>query len=113
MGVSHVAGGTVRRVGAAASDLEPEHRRDGLGFALLALGIVVAAREWWGLPGMFGDVVHAVAAGTFGVIAYVLPVVLIGMAIHMFRHPRGHQPTNRMTIGLTILALGSTGIAHL
>ncbi|WP_338812977.1 DNA translocase FtsK 4TM domain-containing protein [Dermacoccus nishinomiyaensis] len=113
MGVSHVAGGTVRRVGAAASDLDPEHRRDGLGFALLALGIVVAAREWWGLPGMFGDVVHAVAAGTFGVIAYVLPVVLIGMAIHMFRHPRGHQPTNRMTIGLTILALGSTGIAHL
>ena len=112
-GVSHAAGGTVRRVGATASDLEPEHRRDGLGFALLALGIIIAAREWWGLPGLFGDVVHAIAAGTFGVIAYILPVVCVGMGIHMFRHPRGHQPTNRMTIGLTILALGSTGIAHL
>ncbi|WP_346030779.1 FtsK/SpoIIIE family DNA translocase [Dermacoccus barathri] len=113
MGVSHVAGGAVRRVGASAAELEPEHRRDGIGFFLLALGIVVAAREWWNLPGMFGDIVHAVAAGTFGVIAYVLPVVFIGMGLHMFRHPRGHQPTHRMSIGLGILALGSTGIAHL
>ena len=66
MGVSHVAGGAVRRVGTSARDLEPEHRRDGLGFALIALAIVVAAREWWGVHGTFGQVVHAVFAGTFG-----------------------------------------------
>ena len=113
MGVSHVAGGTARRVGATAADLEPEHRRDGVGFALLILGIIVAAREWWGLPGMFGDIVHAIFAGTFGLIAFVLPVVFVCLGVHMFRHPRGHQPTNRIVIGLTVLALGSTGIAHL
>ncbi len=54
MGVSHLAGGAVRRVGHSAADLEPEHRRDGLGFALIALAVVVAAREWWGVSGVFG-----------------------------------------------------------
>ncbi|HEX2705542.1 MAG TPA: hypothetical protein VHM65_07265, partial [Candidatus Lustribacter sp.] len=77
MGVSHVAGGAVRRVGHSARDLQPEHRRDGIGFLLLALAILVAAREWWGVPGAAGNVVHAVTAGTFGRIAYALPIVLL------------------------------------
>ena len=34
MGMAHVAGGAVRRVGHSARELEPEHRRDGFGFAL-------------------------------------------------------------------------------
>ena len=113
MGVSHVAGGTVRRVGSSAAQLEPEHRRDGVGFLLLALAVIVAAREWWGLTGLFGDLIHSIFAGTFGLIAYALPIVFACLAVHMFRHPRGHQPTNRIVIGLTVLALGTTGIAHL
>ncbi len=79
MGVSHLAGGAVRRVGHSAADLEPEHRRDGVGFALIALAVVVAAREWWGVSGTFGDVVHAVFAGTFGRVAYAVPLVLIAL----------------------------------
>ncbi|HEY7719210.1 MAG TPA: hypothetical protein VH915_10630, partial [Pedococcus sp.] len=31
MGMAHVAGGAVRKVGHSARELEPEHRRDGLG----------------------------------------------------------------------------------
>ena len=54
MGVSHLAGGAVRRVGSSARDLEPEHRRDGIGFALIGLAVVVAAREWWGVTGVVG-----------------------------------------------------------
>src|SRR3954471_16093454 len=64
MGTAHLAGGTARRIGHSARDLDPAHRRDGLGFTLLALAVVVAAREWWGMDGTFGDVVHAVVAGT-------------------------------------------------
>src|SRR6478609_5234047 len=41
MGMAHVAGGAVRRVGHTARDLEPEHRRDGLGFLLIGLSIAV------------------------------------------------------------------------
>src|SRR5674476_1274229 len=77
MGMAHVAGGTVRRIGRSASELEPEHRRDGIGFFLLGLTVVVAAREWWGLQGLAGVVFHAVVAGTLGRVAPALPSALL------------------------------------
>ncbi|MBK7274689.1 MAG: hypothetical protein IPI13_16550 [Actinomycetales bacterium] len=43
-------GSAVRKVGHSAAELEPEHRRDGVGFLLIAVAIVVAAR-WWGFQG--------------------------------------------------------------
>ncbi len=113
MGVAHVAGGAARRVGTSARDLDPEHRRDGVGFLLVSLSIVVAAREWWGLTGLAGDVIHAVSAGTFGRVALVLPLVLLLLGVHMLRSPRGHQPTNRIVIGLALLGVSATGLAHL
>ncbi|KNX39230.1 cell division protein FtsK [Luteipulveratus halotolerans] len=113
MGVAHVAGGAARRVGTSARDLEPEHRRDGIGFLLIALAIVVAAREWWGLSGRFGDIVHSVVAGTFGVAGFALPLVLLLLGVHMMRSPKGHQPTNRIIIGLVMLAFSACGLASL
>ena len=83
MGVASVAGGAVRKVGRSAEQLEPEHRRDGLGLLLVALGLVVAAREWWGLSGTVGSLIHTVVAGTFGRAALVLPLVLLAFAVAM------------------------------
>lgn len=108
--MAHVAGGTVRSVGHSARDLEPELRRDGIGFALIAAAIVVAAREWWGLTGPVGDVIHAVAAGTFGLGAFALPLVLLLLGVHMLRSPRGHVATNRVVIGLCLFAIASCGL---
>ncbi len=113
MGVAHVTGNAVRRVGRTAGDLEPEHRRDGAGLLLIALAIVVAAREWWGLTGAFGDVVHAVVAGTFGRVALVLPLVLAGLGLRFLRNPEDVHGTNRVLIGLTALAFASCGIVHI
>ena len=96
MGVSHLAGGAVRRVGSSARDLEPEHRRDGIGFALIGLAVVVAAREWWGVPGVVGDVIHAVVAGTLGRVGYAVPLVLLAFGIYFLRPPpprRGRRPS--------------------
>ena len=62
LGVAHATGSGIRRIGNDAHDLPPEHRRDGAGLFLVALALVVAMREWWGLPGFFGDLVHVVAA---------------------------------------------------
>src|SRR3954462_5077443 len=56
MGVAHLTGGAARRVGSGARDLDPAHRRDGLGLLLIGLAIVVAAREGWGLAGPGGGV---------------------------------------------------------
>ncbi len=113
MGVAHVTGNAVRRVGRTAGDLEPEHRRDGAGLLLLALAIVVAAREWWGLTGVFGDVVHAVVAGTFGRVALVLPLVLVGLGVRLLRSPEDTHGTNRVLIGLTALAFATCGLVHI
>ena len=113
MGVSHLAGGAVRKVGTSARDLEPEHRRDGVGFALIGLAVVVAAREWWGFPGVIGDVVHAIVAGTLGRIAYAVPLVLLALGLRLLRAPQDDDVTNRLLIGTLALTVSASGIAHL
>ncbi|QZN87557.1 DNA translocase FtsK [Cellulomonas sp. C5510] len=112
MGCAHVVGGAARRIGHGARDLDPALRRDGAAFFLLALAIVVAAREWWGLDGMAGDAVHVVVAGTFGRVAAAVPVVLVGIAVRLMRHPDRNQANSRITIGLTAITLAACGLVH-
>lgn len=112
MGMAHVAGGAVRRVGSSARDLEPEHRRDGVGFFLIGLSIVVAAREWWALDGAVGDVIHAVVAGTFGRVAYAVPLALLFLGIRLLRAPQDDGANSRIGIGLGALAFAASGLAH-
>ena len=111
--MAHVAGGTVRRIGRSASELEPEHRRDGLGFFLLGMAVVVAAREWWGLKGMAGDVIHAVVAGTLGRVAYAVPIALLLFGIRLLRAPGDQASTNRITIGTTAMTFAAAGLVHI
>jgi S-DNA-T family DNA segregation ATPase FtsK/SpoIIIE len=113
MAIAHIAGGAVRRIGHSARDLEPEHRRDGIGLFLLALAVLVAASEWWGLQGTTGDVVHAVVAGTFGRVAYALPIALLLFGIRMLRAPEDQGSTNRITIGTTALTFAAAGLVHI
>src|SRR5690625_1407359 len=58
MGVAHVVGGAARIFGRGARDLDPALRRDGLGLLLIALAIIIAASEWFALPGPVGTAVH-------------------------------------------------------
>lgn len=113
MGIAHVAGGTVRRIGSSASELEPEHRRDGMGLFLLALAVLVAASEWWGLKGTTGQIVHAVVAGTFGRVAYALPIALLLLGIRLLRAPADQASTNRITIGTTVVTFAAAGLVHI
>jgi len=112
MGMANVTGSAVRKVGAAGRDLEPEHKRDGLGFTLIALAVIVAAREWWGMPGLVGNVVHAIVAGTFGKVAYALPLVLLAFGLHILRGPDHREATNRLAIGTVVLGFAVTGLVH-
>ncbi|WP_432495535.1 DNA translocase FtsK [Kineococcus gypseus] len=103
----------MRRVGTGARDLDPELRRDGAGLALLGLALVVAAREWWGLPGRAGAVIHTVAAGTFGEVVLALPLVLLGLSVHLLRHPDRTRTTTRAVVGTGALTLSAAGLVHL
>ncbi|WP_433954814.1 DNA translocase FtsK [Janibacter indicus] len=113
MGVAHATGSGVRRIGTSASQIEPEHRRDGWGFLALALALVVAVREWWGLSGAFGDVVHAVAAGTFGRVAYALPIVLLLLGVRLLRSASEPASDARLGFGSVMLLFAASGLTHI
>jgi len=112
MGLAHATGAMARKVGDTGRDLQPEHRRDGVGLLLIALAVVVAAREWWGMPGAVGTVVHAVVAGTFGKVGYAIPLVLLAFGIRMLRAPQEDAATSRAAVGTTALAFAACGLAH-
>jgi hypothetical protein len=92
LGVAHVLGGLVRALGSTARDLDPEHRRDGLGLSLIGAAVVVGAAEWWRLPGSVGNGVRAAVEGTVGVAAYAMPLVLLGFAVKTLRQPSADAP---------------------
>ncbi|MCF4122972.1 DNA translocase FtsK [Antribacter sp. KLBMP9083] len=112
LGVAHTVGGVTRSISKGAQDLDPEHRRDGLAFFLVALAVVVAAREWWGIDGAFGDGVHAVVAGTLGLAGVALPVLLVWLGVRLMRHPERAQANGRVAIGVTLLTIAVCALVH-
>ncbi|MBA4102205.1 MAG: cell division protein FtsK, partial [Arthrobacter sp.] len=84
LGLGHLVGGGVRRIGHDVSDLPSEDRRDGAALFNLALGIFIATFAWWGLTGWFPDAVYAVVNGTFGWISLLLPLMLFVCAFRLF-----------------------------
>ena len=113
LAVAHLVGGLARRIGNSARELDPAHRRDGIGLALLGLATVAAAVEWWDLRGPVGDVGHAVIAGTFGRVGLVVPVVLLGLGLRLLRHPEDADAGGRIGIGLGAVVLAVTGLVHI
>ncbi|HEY0187130.1 MAG TPA: DNA translocase FtsK 4TM domain-containing protein [Cellulomonas sp.] len=113
MGLAHLVGGSARRIGRGARDLDPALRRDGAAFFLLATAIVVAAREWWGLQGMAGDAVHVMFAGVFGRVAVAVPVALVGVSVRLMRHPERNQANSRIGIGVSAITVAACALAHI
>src|SRR5690625_533605 len=85
MGLAHMVGGIARLIGRGARDLDPELRRDGLGLLLIALALVIAASEWFGLSGAVGNAVHFAIAGLLGLVAKAIPVIGEVMAVRIMQ----------------------------
>jgi S-DNA-T family DNA segregation ATPase FtsK/SpoIIIE len=113
LGVAHAIGGGVRRIGHTAGELDPEHRRDGAGLFLVGLAVVVAASVWWQLPGRVGDVVRAMVAGSVGLLAWFVPLLLCFVAWRNLRDPERNGPPGRQVVGWTALVFGVLGIVHI
>ncbi len=111
--VAHAVGGASRGFGASARDLDPLHRRDGVGLACLAAAIAVAATTWWRLDNPVGRAMTALVRGGFGSAAWVLPLLLGLLAWRYLRHPARNAQTGRMVIGWTALLLGGLGLVHI
>lgn len=113
LGLGHLVGGGVRRIGHDVSDLPSEDRRDGAALFNLALGIFIATFAWWGLTGWFPDAVYAVVNGTFGWISLLLPLMLFVCAFRLFRQPSDGRGNNRVGIGFLIMTFAGCGLAHI
>jgi S-DNA-T family DNA segregation ATPase FtsK/SpoIIIE len=112
LGVGHLVGGGVRRIGHDVSDLPAEERRDGAALFNLALGVFIATFAWWGLTGWFPDAVYSVVNGTFGWMSLLLPLMLFVCASRLFRQPGDGRGNNRVGIGFLIMTFAGCGLAH-
>ena len=108
-----MAGDRTRRTLDPDETADAPVRRDGTGFALLALAIVVAAFEWWQVPGAVGNGVRAVVEGTFGRVALALPLVLLAYAIRLFLRGEDTRGNNRILVGVCALLVSAAGLAHI
>ena len=104
-------GGTARAAGSSARDLDPAHRRDGLGLLLLLAALVAAAGSWWH-AGAAGGAVANVLDGALGKGALVLPPVLVLGAVRVLRHPERTGGRGRVLVGWGTLSLGALGVLH-
>ena len=94
-------------------EIDPAHRRDGLGVVLLVLGVVTAAGIWWGAGGPVGAWLSLGISYVMGRAAVVLPAALVGIGIAMVATDAQPLSRPRFTIGSLLLALGLLGLVHL
>ncbi|MGK2348718.1 DNA translocase FtsK [Actinomyces sp. W5033] len=79
-------------------------------FLLLALAVVTALREWFGVSGAAGGVLHHVAAGPVGVLGVVVPLLLAALGVTMLRVHRMATVHARVAVGCLGVLAGLTGI---
>jgi S-DNA-T family DNA segregation ATPase FtsK/SpoIIIE len=104
-------GGVSRAAGSSARDLDPAHRRDGLGLVLLIGALLAAAGAWWH-AGSAGNALADLVEGGFGRGAMLLPVVLTVGGVRVLRHPVSPGGRGRLLVGWTSLSLGALGVLH-
>src|SRR3954447_20925427 len=94
--------------------LAPEHRRDGVGLAVLGLAVVLGAAVWTNGIGPVGE---GIATGTrwiVGSIVVVLPVLFLFVSLRLLRHPADPEARGRLLIGwicMTAAVLGMASVA--
>jgi S-DNA-T family DNA segregation ATPase FtsK/SpoIIIE len=113
LGLAHAVGAVARRLGRTARDLEPEHRRDGVGLFLFGLAVVVAAAVWWQLPGGLMEGVRTVVAGSVGKVGWLVPLLLVWIGWRNMRDPETNGPAGRQVVGWVALGFGVLGTVHI
>ena len=113
VGVGHVLGAVVRRMGRGARDLDPAHRRDGIGLGLVALAILVAFSTWWNVTTGLGAIIGELVTGALGSLDRMLPFLLLGLAWRVLRTPDEQAATGRISIGVAAIVFSFCGLVHI
>ncbi|MGY1718872.1 MULTISPECIES: DNA translocase FtsK 4TM domain-containing protein [unclassified Blastococcus] len=108
------AGGLARSVARPeeAEPLAPEHRRDGVGLAVLGLAIVLGAAAWSNGIGPVGAALTDGVRWVVGSLVMVLPVVLFFAALRLLRRGPRPEARGRLAIGWLCAVASVLGIAH-
>ena len=104
-------GSALRSATGGARDLDPAHRRDGLGLLLLAGALVAAGGVWWHAGGS-GSAVATGLGAVLGRGSLLLPPLLALGAWRVLLHPPGPGGRGRVVVGWLALALGALGVLH-
>jgi len=104
-------GGIARTVG-RTKDLDPAHRRDGIAFALIAVGVIAAAGIWWRAAGPVGNWTEIGVRSAIGAAAMALPLALLVTGIALMRSDPQPEKRPRLVIGTLLFVLAILGILH-
>jgi S-DNA-T family DNA segregation ATPase FtsK/SpoIIIE len=108
------AGGLARSVAKPeeAEPLAPEHRRDGVGLAVLGLAIVLGAAVWSDGIGPVGRGIADAVRWIVGSLVMVLPVVLFFAALRLLRRGPRPEARGRLAIGWLCTVAAVLGMAQ-
>jgi S-DNA-T family DNA segregation ATPase FtsK/SpoIIIE len=109
------AGGLARSVARPeeAEPLAPEHRRDGVGLAVLGLAVVLGAAAWSNGIGPVGAAFAGAVRWVVGSLVMVLPVVFFLAALRLLRRGPRPEARGRLAIGWLCLVASVLGIAQI
>jgi len=111
LALAHIVGGAVRAF--SSNKLAAEDRRDGAPFFLFLLSILGALFAWFLIQEQWARLVHDFSFGMlFGLTAYGLPVVFLGYAIYLFRHPATVRDGSRFALGFWLFLTVVSGFFH-
>src|SRR3954452_2260082 len=105
-------GGIARTMG-RTKDLDAAHRRDGLAFALIAVGVIAGAGIWWHASGPVGHSLEFGVRPAIGASAMALPMVLLVVGITLMRSDPQPEKRPRLVIGSLLFVMAFLGILHL
>ncbi len=111
MALAHTVGAVCRALGRSARDLDPLHRRDGIGLTALIAAIVAAVATWWHATGPIKPLGTALV-NLLGAGSWTVPILLALLGWRFLRHPDKNADTARMVIGWTALLVGALGLLH-
>jgi S-DNA-T family DNA segregation ATPase FtsK/SpoIIIE len=106
------AGGLARAVG-RTRDIEAEVRRDGVAFALIAVGVVVAAGIWWRTGGPVGVWLERGVRTVIGAGAVALPLVLLVIGVTLMRSDPQPEKRPRLIFGSLLFTFALLGVLHI
>jgi S-DNA-T family DNA segregation ATPase FtsK/SpoIIIE len=116
IGTARTTGWMARSVGkeaATAREIDPAHRRDGLGLLLVAAAIVLACAVWFDVAGPVGERFAFILDWLLGLATRALPVLLVLWGVRVMRQTPPEGAHGRSLVGWTAIWLSSLGLLHL